>query len=372
MSNENRIYELALSMVKKMTAAAVRHLYDCGLTAEDFFKMDSSSLGGALGLRPGQFADSINREEALSEARKEFGNMQAHNIHGYFLMDGDYPTRLFSIEDAPVFLYQLGSADLDSRHIVSVVGTRKPTSYGTGFSQTLVKDLATYFPDLVVVSGLAYGIDAAAHQAALDSNVSTVGVVAHGLNMIYPAAHRDFAKRIIQNGGSLLSEYPFDFKPYRQRFLERNRIVAGLADVTVVAESDIKGGAMSTANTAFSYSRDVMALPGRITDKLSSGCNHLIRKEKARIITSAADLIELTGWQPLDLKIDTTQRNLFPELDGEPKIIYEAMRYDREPMQIDRLHQITLIPMARLVAILGEMEFDGIVIRHPGNRYSIS
>lgn len=372
MSGENRVYEVALSMVKKITSGAVRHLYDCGLTAEDFFKMDLTSINAALGLRPGQLSGQINRDEALRAAQKELTNMQAHNIRGYFIMDADYPTRLFSIEDAPVFLYQLGTTDLDSRHIVSVVGTRKPTSYGTGFSQTLIKDLATYFPDLVVVSGLAYGIDAAAHQAALDADIATVGVVAHGLNMIYPAAHRDFAKRIIQNGGSLLSEYPFDFKPYRQRFLERNRIVAGLADVTVVAESDIKGGAMSTANTAFSYSRDVMALPGRITDKLSSGCNHLIRKEKAHIITCAADLIELAGWQPLDLKIDTSQRNLFPELEGEPKIIYEALRYDHEPIQIDRLHQITLIPMAQLIAVLGEMEFDGIVIRHPGNRYSIS
>ena len=169
-----------------------------------------------------------------------------------------------------------------------------------------------------------------------------------------------------------MSEYPFDSKPYRQRFLERNRIVAALADVTVVAESDIKGGAMSTANTAFSYSREVMALPGRLTDKLSSGCNHLIRKEKARILTSVADLIEVTGWRPLDLKIDTTQRNLFPELEGEPKLIYETLRYEKEPMQTDRLHQLTLIPIARMLSLLGEMEFDGIVIRHPGSRYSVS
>ncbi len=190
--------------------------------------------------------------------------------------------------------------------------------------------------------------------------------------MIYPSAHRELARRIIRQGGAIVSEYPFDSQPYRQRFLERNRIVAALADVTVVAESDIKGGAMSTANTAFSYSRDVMALPGRVTDKLSSGCNHLIRKEKARIITGAADLVELCGWQPLDFKIDTSQRNLFPELEGEPKLIYETLKYEKEPMQTDRLHQLTLIPIARMLALLGEMEFDGIVIRHPGSRYSIS
>ena len=196
--------------------------------------------------------------------------------------------------------------------------------------------------------------------------------MAHGLNMIYPAAHRDLARRIIHAGGALISEYPFGSQPYRQRFLERNRIVAALADVTVVTESDIKGGAMSTANTAFSYSRDVMALPGRVTDKLSSGCNHLIRKEKARIITGVADLIELTGWKPLDLKIDTTQRNLFPELEGEPKLIYETLKYEKEPMLTDNLHRLTLIPISRLLSLLGELEFDGIVIRHPGGRYSVS
>lgn len=287
-------------------------------------------------------------------------------------MDDDYPTRLYAVEDAPIFIYVLGAADLVSRHIISVVGTRKPTAYGIGFSGSLVKDLATYFPDLIVVSGLAFGIDAAAHRGALEAGVTTIGVVAHGLNMIYPAAHRDLARSIIQQGGALISEYPFDSQPYRQRFLERNRIVAGISDVTVVVESDIKGGAMSTANTAFSYSRDVMALPGRISDKLSSGCNHLIRKQKAHIITSPADLIELTGWQPLDLKIDTSQRNLFPELDGDTKIIYEALRFSQEPLTTDRLHMLTLIPMPQLMSILGEMEFDGIIIRHPGNRYSIS
>lgn len=190
--------------------------------------------------------------------------------------------------------------------------------------------------------------------------------------MIYPAPHRDLARRIVKTGGAIVSEYPFGERPYRQRFLERNRIVAALADVTVVAESDIKGGAMSTANTAFSYSRDVMALPGRTSDLLSSGCNLLIRKEKAHLITCAADLIELTGWQPLDAKIDTRQRNLFPELEGDPKLIYETLRFSREPMQVDRLHALTLIPISRLMSALGEMEFDGIIIRHPGNRYSVS
>lgn len=372
MSDDSLIFKLALSMVKKITPSIVRHLYDCGLTAEDFFSLDTAQLSEQLGLPPSRRFDRMERDEAMALARAELKHMLNHNIRGYFLMDTDYPVRLSSTEDAPIFLYRLGDADLESRHVISVVGTRKPTTYGTSFTQSLINDLAPYFPDLIVVSGLAFGIDAAAHQAALEAGVKTVGVVAHGLNMIYPAAHRDFARRMIHQGGALLSEYPFDSKPYRQRFLERNRIVAALADVTVIAESDIKGGAMSTANTAFSYSRDVMALPGRITDTLSKGCNHLIRKQKAHIITCGADLIELTGWQPLDLNIDTSRRNLFPELEGDIKVIYDALRYEPEAVMLDRLHQLTQIPVAHLMSLLSEMEFDGMVIRHPGNRYSIS
>lgn len=364
------VYKIALSMVKHMKADLVREMAEKGVGVNDFFNLDTPELSDMLGLPHGMRFEKMDRDEALFNARREYENMQRHHVDGSFMLDPDYPVRLFNIPDAPVFLYKIGNADLDSEHIVSIVGTRRPTPYGIDFCNKLVEDLAAYFPDLVVVSGLAYGIDAASHLAALSANVKTVAVVAHGLNQIYPAQHRDLARSIIKSGGAIVSEYPFGSQPYRQRFLERNRIVAGMADVTVVAESAVKGGAMSTANTAFSYSRDVMALPGRVSDENSSGCNLLIRKNKANMITCAADLIELTGWQPLDLKIDTSQRNLFPELEGDPKLIYETLKFSQEPMQVDRLHLLTLIPVARLMSALGEMEFDGIVIHHPGNRYS--
>lgn len=370
MTEDDRLYKIALSLTPRVSAEIVRKLDDVALTPRDFFTMETPALSEALGLRRSKGFEKMQRDEALFNARRELENVDNHHIRIYFLTDPDYPVRLMQIHDAPVVLYQLGNADLDSRHIINVVGTRKPTPYGTAFTKDLVTDLAPYFPDLVVVSGLAYGIDAEAHSASIEAGVSTVAVVAHGLNMIYPAAHRDLARRILQKGGSIVTEYPFNTSPFKQRFLERNRIIAGLSDVTVVAESDIRGGAMSTANTAFTYSRDVMALPGRITDKLSSGCNYLLRKEKAHLITGAADLIELTGWKPLDLNIDTSSRNLFPELEGEAKIIYETLRYSKEPLQTDRIHALTLIPLPRLMTTLGEMEFDGIVMRHPGNRYS--
>lgn len=370
MADNSTIFRIALSMTPHVDAEVVRRMADEDISPEEFFSLDTPELSGRLGLNGNIRFEKMARDEALFAARKESEAISGHNIRVLYLGDDDYPVRLSQIPDAPIVLYVLGDADLDSRHIMNVVGTRKPTAYGVNFAKKLVSDLAVYFDDLTVVSGLAYGIDSAAHTSALESNVTTVAVVAHGLNMIYPAAHRDLARHILHNGGAIVSEYPFGSPPYRQRFLERNRIVAGLSDVTVVVESDIRGGAMSTANTAFSYSRDVMALPGRITDKLSSGCNHLLRKEKAHLITSAPDLIELTGWKPLDLRIDTTQRNLFPELEGDAKRVLDAISQSHDPMQIDRISHLTGIPIPTLMSVLADLEFDGIVTRHPGNRYS--
>lgn len=372
MTEPETVYKIALSMIRHISPNIVREMAERGVTPEEFFSLETPALSQSLGLARGKSFEKMERDEALFRARKEWEQMQRHHISGHFILDPDYPVRLFQIPDAPIYLYKLGEADLDGSHIINLVGTRKPTAYGIDFCNRLVNDLGAYFPDLTVISGLAYGIDAAAHTAALNAKLSTVAVVAHGLNMIYPAQHRDLARGIIKNCGAIVSEYPFGQQPYRQRFLERNRIIAALADVTIVAESDIKGGAMSTANTAFSYSRDVMALPGRSSDQLSSGCNLLIRKEKAHLITCAADLIELTGWSPLNIKTDALQRNLFPELEGDPKLIYDTLRFSQEPMQVDRIHALTLIPISKLMTALGEMEFDGIIIRHPGNRYSIS
>ena len=366
------VYKIAFSFLRKANADLLRSLPENGVSPEDFFTMDTQELSMTLNLSKGMRFEKSERDDAAGRAVKEIGLMERHGIRPYFILDDDYPVRLSQIPDAPVVLYQLGKTDLDARRIINIVGTRKPTPYGVDFCKRLVEDLAAYFPELVVVSGLAFGIDAAAHSAAISSKLPTVGVVAHGLNMIYPALHRELAKSMINAGGSLVSEYPFGETPYRQRFLERNRVIAAMADVTIVAESDIKGGAMSTANTAFSYSRDVLALPGRISDRLSSGCNMLIRKEKAHLVSCAADVVEITGWKPLDLNIDVRQRNLFPELDGDPKLIYETIRYNKEPMQPDQIRARTLIPMPRLMAALGEMEFDGILLRHPGNRYSLS
>lgn len=372
MGERETVYKMAFSFIKKMNADLVRRIESKDISPEEFFCLPTKELVTRLGIRQDHDFDKITREEAVNLAEKELKLITQHNIQPLFLLDDEYPERLKETYEPPVILYKLGEAPLDGDHPVSVVGTRRPTPYGLDFCNRIVEEIGEYFNNATIISGLAYGIDAAAHKKALEKNLTTVAVVAHGLNMIYPSANRELAKDIIRAGGAILSEYPFGTKPFRGNFLARNRIVAGLSDVTIVVESNIKGGAMSTANYAFMYNRDVMALPGRSSDDLSSGCNLLIRKNKAHLIESAADLIETTGWQPLNIPVSAEQRNLFPELEGDQKRIYELLKYSPEPVQMDQILYQTGIPVSKLMAMLSELEFDGIIVKHPGNRFALS
>lgn len=365
-------YKIALALFKRSDHKLVRHLEASGISPEDFFRLSERELLDSLGLHVIEGFSAMERDEAVFAAERELNLIEKHKIKPYFLSDSDYPFRLSQIPDPPVMLFKLGEMDLNATKSLSIVGTRHATPYGVNFCNRLLSELSPYYPDLNIISGLAHGIDAAAHSAALENNLPTAAVVAHGLNMIYPANHRDLARKIIANGGCIITEYPFKAAPYRQRFLERNRIIAALSDVTAVVESDIKGGALSTAAFAFSYSREVMAVPGRVTDKASSGCNNLIRTHKASILTSGADITEVIGWKPLGLPIDTSQRNLFPELDGEMKTVYDILSRETDPVQADAITLRSSIPTGKLMGILTEMEFEGIIFRHPGNRFSIS
>lgn len=363
---------IALGIVKGINADIVRRMAETGLTPEGLFTVSPDESARTLGLSRSMRFSSTDLAASLERARKEVEFVNRHSIRVYSLFDDDYPWLLRQIPDAPVMLFQLGEADLNVEHMLSMVGTRRCTKYGLDFCSRFVADLGAYFPDLTVVSGLAFGIDAASHTAAIENNLPTVAVMAHGLDTIYPSAHRDLARRIIHSGGAVLSEYLSGTTPFAARFLERNRIVAGLSRLSIVVESEIKGGAMSTANYAFSYNRDVMALPGRITDSTSGGCNLLIRKEKAHLVTAAADVIELMDWRPLDVRIAPRQRNLFPELSGVAGRIYEILKFEAMPLNVDVLFSRTGIPVPELMSALTDLEFDGIITRQPGNRYSIS
>lgn len=369
--DQHRLLGMALSFVPGMSAQFVRHMEEAGVGVEEFFSSGQQELAARLNLQVAPIFDRMVRDEALFKARKESEFMERHSIRSLSMTDDDYPSRMYDIDKAPVTLYVLGSANLDAEKMMSIVGTRHSTAYGMRYVSTLVSDFASYFPGMVIVSGLALGIDSAAHEASLKAGLPTVAVVAHGLNTIYPSQNRDLAKRIIAAGGAIISEYPSGVTPYRSRFLERNRIVATMTDAVLVAESADKGGAMSTAAVASSYGRELLALPGRIGDEMSAGCNRLIRSQKALMAGSAVEIMAMLGWQPKSLPVAPKQRDLFPELLGQQKLIYEALRQAQSPMPVDALRERTGIPIHDLMAHLGEMEFDGILERLPGNRFSL-
>ncbi len=366
------LHKVALSMMPHVDAALARVMSESGVSPSAFFTLEPRELSSRLGLTL-KF-DSACRDEAMFKARRELDFMERHSVRALYLYDDDYPFLLREIPDAPVLLYVLGNTDLNAHPVLSLVGTRRCTPYGVGFCRSLVSDLAPYLPSAMVISGLAYGIDAAAHTAALDNGLVTVAVLAHGLDMIYPAAHRDLARRILSTGGALVSEYPVGTRPFQGRFLQRNRIVAGMSEVTFVAESEVKGGAMSTANQAFSYSREVVALPGRVSDVSSSGCNLLIARNKAHIFTSVPDVMELMGWKPeiMGHQVQVGSPRLFPELEGDSAKVFQCLQASGCPMSVDEIHVATSLSVPSLMASLTELEFDGIIVRLPGARYELA
>lgn len=365
------IYKIAVSMTAGITAETIRRMQHHGVSPEEFITLPTEELSARLGLNRGYSFQQVYRDSALIRARQEAEYCRANHIRALFLSDEEYPPLLADAHDAPPLIYVLGNCDLSGAHFLSAVGTRRCTPYGTSFIDRLVKELAGYCPDLTVVSGLATGIDSAAHTSALAAGVKTIAVVAHGLHMIYPAANTQLARTIVNKGGAIVTEYPSGIGSFRNHFLARNRIIAGLSHVTIVAESEEKGGAMSTANYADSYHRQVCALPGRTSDRASSGCNSLIRRNKASLVGCAADVMEITGWQPEGVHVNIVQRNLFPELEGDPKIIYECLRIEQAPMSIDMIHYKTGLPVRRLLELMPELEFDGVLARVAGNKYML-
>lgn len=365
-------YRIAVSMTPGVTADLVRHMETLGVTPEEFITLPTAELRRRLDLHDTLKFQQNEREAALFRARQEMEFVKRHSsMHVLYLSDDNYPISLAEIPDAPVVLYCLGDCDLNEEHMLSMVGTRRCTPYGENFVKQTIADLAVYYPNLTVVSGLAYGIDSAAHMAALENKVRTIAVMAHGLHTIYPAQNTELARTIVKSGGAILSEYPSGTPSHRSHFLARNRIVAGLSPLTIVAESEVKGGAMSTASKAMHYDRQVMALPGRTCDTASSGCNSLIRRNIASLVERAADIVELMGWQPPGLHINTSQRNLFPELEGDSKKIYDCLRLESDPLTTDAIHYKTGLPVRRIMELLTDMEFDGILARGAGNRYSL-
>ena len=314
-----------------------------------------------------------NWDDALKRAAAEMEFVEKHQIQALTLNSEDYPARLRECDDAPVILYYKGNAELNQRRVIDIVGTRHCTSYGQDLVRKFITRLKELCPQVLVVSGLAYGIDICAHRQSLSVGYETVGVLAHGLDAIYPYHHRDTAAEMTKHGG-LLTEYMTQTEPLPNNFRQRNRIVAGMSDATIVVESAYKGGALITARIAQDYGRDVLAFPGAVGAPYSEGCNQLIRDNKAGLITSADDFVEAVGWQDdvqrQKAEAQGIERQLFPELTAEEQAIVSLLQQTND-LQLNILSVKTNIPIGQLTALLFQMEMKGIVRPLAGGTYHL-
>ncbi|MCM1290404.1 MAG: DNA-processing protein DprA [Prevotella sp.] len=357
------IMHIALGLIHNLPYAAYVALAKAQLSYDDFFALPDNELAVKLGV-----TIPMNiRRKALLKAESEAEFIEKHKIKALLCTDPDYPDRLRGKKSAPNILFVLGETNLNSPHIVNFVGSRNATPYGLNFTDRAVSAISDAIPDTIIVSGLAYGIDSAAHSAALRHSLPTIAIVAHGLDTIYPAAHRDLAHAIVKAGGAIITEYPSGTKPFRRCFLERNRIIAGISDLTIVVESDVKGGALSTAGHALKFGMKVAALPGRISDQYSSGCNALIASGKASLIHSPNLIPKILGAKNIE---EVSQPQLTPEMSERQALIYEALRNSDSPLSPDQILPSLDIKIPVLISELNEMVFDGLLLRHPGNRFS--
>lgn len=365
--NNELLYQLALTLVPNIGDVQAKILIQHFGEASAIFKAKEAELDKIENIGVVR-AKSIKGFDDFHLAEKELEFIQKYKIKTFFLTDKDYPQRLLNCYDSPTLLFYKGSADLNASKIVAIVGTRTNTEYGKQFTEKLVKDLSEQ--NITVVSGLAFGIDAYAHKAAIKNNLPTIGVVGHGLDKIYPSEHAGLAKDMIKNGGGVLSEFFSGTKPDKHNFPLRNRIVAGLSDTTVLIETTIKGGSMITAQLADAYNRDVFALPGRVNDTKSCGCNHLIKHNKAILLSDANDLLEVMGWKEKTKTKTKKQRELFIELSAEEKHIVNLLQ-QKEAVHIDEINLAGGLSSSTIAAAILNLELQNIVTSLPGKMYKL-
>lgn len=309
--------------------------------------------------------------EAMAFAERELAFVEKHGIQLYYYKDANYPYRLAQCVDAPLLMYAKGNVNVDTKHVVSVVGTRIPSERGKDWCRRLVLDLAAKVPDLTIISGLAYGIDVVAHKAALEAGVPTVIIPAHGLDRIYPAVHRQVAVQALDKGG-ILTEYACGTEPERFNFVARNRIVAGLADALVVVESKKKGGSLITAEMAIDYGRDVFAMPGRLDDVCSAGCNDLIKRNKAQLIETADDLIAAMQWEEVKREVvQTTMVEMLANLSPTQERLVALLREVEDGLHINQIVMETQLSYGTVSAELVMLELEDIVKSMPGGMWRI-
>ena len=360
-------YKIAISLIPGIGAVTARNLIAYVGSVEGVFQEKEKNLLKIPGIGEVN-AQRVVRQNVLERAKREVEFILKNRIKTFFYLDENYPTRLKNCSDAPIILYFRGNANLNEQRIISVVGTRNATNYGKELCDELIRTFSERSYPVLVVSGLAYGIDIQAHKACLKYNIPTVGVFAHGLDNIYPALHAPIASKMLEKGG-VLTDFISETKIDRQNFLRRNRIIAGLADATIIVESAEKGGALVTADIANSYNRDVFAFPGRSNDPFSKGCNKLIKFNEAVLIENVADIEKAMNWDVKTSSARVFQTSLFVELTPEEQKLVDLLKGgDRF---VDEITIETQMPMSRVSALLLGLEFKGLIISLPGKMYRL-
>ena len=363
MTDQDLFHLLALLQVEGVGDIIAKKLIThCGNAAE-VFNTRTSQLSAIDGIGS-VLLKNLKNKAVFEKAEQELKFIKSNEIKVDYFQDENYPNRLKNCIDGPVLLFTSGNIDLKNKKIISIVGTRQITSYGMEICRKLIEDLAPLEP--VIVSGFAYGVDIFAHQLAMDNNLQTIGVLAHGLNQIYPKPHKKYVAKMEQNGG-FMTEFWSSSNPDKENFVRRNRIVAGISEATIVIESADRGGSLITANIANDYNRDVFAVPGRTTDKYSQGCNNLIKTQKANLLTSAADLVYILNWD-IHTKTKPVQKQLFVSLDEDEQKVYDyLLKNGKEVMDIIALR--CDFPIYKISGMLLNMELKGVIRPLPGKLF---
>ncbi|MBR6092653.1 MAG: DNA-processing protein DprA [Bacteroidales bacterium] len=358
-----KLYEIALTLIQGVGDVVGKKLVAyCG-GAEAVFCETKKALTKIPNITE-SIVDNIMSPNVLKRAEEEIKFVEKNEITPLFYLDSQYPKRLQHCHDSPMLLYYKGKADLNAPKVVGVVGTRNISDYGKYVTENVIEELSV--DNVLIVSGLAYGVDAAAHRAALKYDLATVGVLGHGMQTVYPAENRKLSQKMLEKGG-VLTEFISGTKPDRENFPQRNRIVAGMVDCLLVVESALKGGAMITAEIANSYDREVFAVPGRVGDIYSEGCNHLIKINKANLLTNAADIRYIMRWD-VDTKVVAKQMRMFRDFSEDEKKIMDVFG-DNRTVHLDDIIVGSELPPSKIASVLLSLEFDGILTALPGKRY---
>jgi DNA processing protein len=366
-ASDDLAYKIAISLIPGIGSVTARNLIAYIGSVEGVFKEKEKNLRKIPGIGEVN-AQRVIRQNVLDRAQRELEFIAKKGIKTYFYLDEAYPARLKSCSDAPIVLYFKGNAKLNESRIISVVGTRSASNYGKEICEEMIGNLSAKADPMLVISGLAYGIDICAHKACLKYKVPTAGVFAHGFDMMYPALHASIAAKMLEQGG-LLTDFISETKLERQNFLRRNRIIAGMADATIIVESAEKGGALVTADIANSYNRDVFAFPGRTNDQYSRGCNKLIKMNEAALVESWSDIEKAMRWDRTEQTIKPIQTSLFVELSNEEQCLMDRLKEGEK--FIDEIMLETQLPMSRVSALLLGLEFKGLIVSLPGKMYRL-